>query len=111
MHELGITEDIMRKALEAAKQKGLKKVTKLKVLVGETLLSDADEVREIFKMITSGTVLADADFNIEISKLKVRCANCNRDYAEKTLRLDCPSCGSANMQVVSGKEIEITQID
>jgi hydrogenase nickel incorporation protein HypA/HybF len=110
MHELAITEDVFKKALTYSKDKNMEKVKSIKIRIGETLLHDLEEVKQIFSMLSSGSILEGAKLELELMPLKAKCVSCGSDFAEKTLRMDCPQCGGTNISITSGKEIEIVEV-
>jgi hydrogenase nickel incorporation protein HypA/HybF len=110
MHELGLAEDILRKIKEEAKAKNLAKVSYAKIRVGETLVTDQPELIELFSMISTGTPAEGAKLDIVISPLKAVCGSCKKEFNPKVIRFDCPGCGSASINIVSGKELLIEEI-
>ncbi|HTY13653.1 MAG TPA: hydrogenase maturation nickel metallochaperone HypA [Candidatus Omnitrophota bacterium] len=111
MHELGLAEDVLRLLKEEAKNKGLKKITRAKVAIGETLISDPPEFHELFAMISAGSPAEGMKLEVEISPLKAVCSGCKKEFIPKELRFDCPHCGSTDIKVASGREITIREIE
>lgn len=110
MHELGLAEDVLTKIKEAARKKGLAKVNFAKVQIGETLITDPPEFRELFNTIASGSIAEGVDLEVEIVSLRAECAECKRAFVPEKLRFDCPQCGSTDIRVVSGREINIIDL-
>ncbi|MFA4966941.1 MAG: hydrogenase maturation nickel metallochaperone HypA [Candidatus Margulisiibacteriota bacterium] len=110
MHELGLAEDVLKLLKEEAQKKGLAKLEFAKVSIGETLISDPPEFKEIFSMISTGSPAEGVRLEIEITPLKAICADCKKDFNPKNLRFDCPNCGSTNIKVASGREIIVKEI-
>ena len=107
MHELKLAEDILYKIKDEARLQGLNKVVWAKIKVGETLISDPPELKEIFSTLSSGSVADGAELELEISPLKARCAHCQKEISSRALRLDCPHCGSTASQIYSGRELRV----
>jgi hydrogenase nickel incorporation protein HypA/HybF len=105
MHELGLAEDVLNKVRIEAKAKGLTKVAHAKVKIGETLITDPPEFQEIFSTISTGTAADGMRLDLEILPLKSVCNACKREFNPKTLRLDCPDCGSTDIRISSGREL------
>lgn len=110
MHELGLAQDVLKKIKAEAKAKGLSKVMYAKVRIGETLIHDPPEFKEIFLKISAGTVAEGVKLELEISPLKAICSNCKKEFNSPTPRLDCPHCGSTRLQISSGKELLIEDL-
>jgi hydrogenase nickel incorporation protein HypA/HybF len=107
LHELGLAEDVLNKIRKEAKRKGLSKVNYAKVKIGETLITDPPEFQEIFSTISSGSMAEGMELELEISPLKAICVDCKNEFDSRTPRLDCPHCGSTDVQISSGKELLI----
>ena len=110
MHELGLAQDVLEKVKAEAKAKGLSKVTYAKVKIGETLITDPPEFKEIFSTISAGSVANGMQLELEILPLKAVCSDCEKEFKSKALRLDCPHCGSTHIQVSSGKQLLIEDL-
>jgi len=110
MHELRLAEDVLYKIKEEARQRGITKVSRAKIRVGETLISDPPELKEIFSTLSIGSVADGAELEIEISPLKARCTHCQREIISRALRLDCPHCGSTASQIYSGRELKVEDL-
>jgi hydrogenase nickel incorporation protein HypA/HybF len=107
MHELHLAEDVLKSIKEEAGKKGLTKISYAKIHVGETLITDPPEFKELLMKISAGTVADSMRFDLEITPVKASCSDCGEEFRGDTLRFDCPGCGSARIGIVSGKEILI----
>ena len=106
MHELALAEDILQKIKEKAKSK----VSYAKVAIGQTRISHPAELEELFAMIAKGTLAEGAKLDIEIIPMRSVCGDCKTEFIPKTMRLDCASCGSTNIQLVSGNELIVRDL-
>jgi hydrogenase nickel incorporation protein HypA/HybF len=110
MHELGLAQDVLEKVKAEAKAKGIPKVTYAKLKIGESRITDPPEFKEIFSTISAGSVADGMRLELEILPLKAVCSDCKKEFKSKTLRLDCPHCGSTNIQISSGKQLLIEDL-
>jgi hydrogenase nickel incorporation protein HypA/HybF len=110
MHELGLAQDVLEKVKEAARAKGLSKVSYGRVVIGEALVHDLAELKEIISTISVGSLAEGMQLEIEISPLSAVCGSCKKEFISKILRLDCPHCGSTNIEISSGKELLIQDL-
>ena len=110
MHELGLAEDVLVKIKEEARKRGLNKVTFAKVQIGETLITDPPEFRELFNTISAGSLAEGINLETEIISLRAECAECKSAFIPEKLRFDCPQCGATDIRVVSGREINIIDL-
>ena len=103
MHELHLAHDILRKIQEEARTKELRtKISYAKIQLGQARFTHLEELLELFADISGGIKL-----EIEVIPLKTACSDCKTEFSPKTLRLDCEKCGSTNIQVVSGNELNV----
>lgn len=110
MHEFGIAEDILKK-VTPYRLPVMGKIQKIRVKVGETLAVTAEELLEAFGMISVGTPAENAKLEVEIMPLKMKCSSCGIEFNPHIPRLDCATCGSTNIAVISGKELEVVGIE
>jgi hydrogenase nickel incorporation protein HypA/HybF len=107
MHELAITQSVVTTVSE---QLGSAKVTAVTLEIG--LLSGvvADSVRFCFDLCAQGTILEGA--RLEIIEVPGRgyCRQCQADVEiEDSIPL-C-TCGSADLEILSGQQLKITQVE
>jgi len=111
MHELALARDILRKIEVEAAARGFKKVSYGRVRIGETLLSDQTELEEMFIAVSKGTIAEGMNLDITISPVKAFCRNCKKEFRTGELRLDCPECGLADVEISQGKELIIERLE
>jgi hydrogenase nickel incorporation protein HypA/HybF len=130
MHEWALAESVVTSALEAAKKENLKKITEIKVSIGELQQIEHD----IFKFALD-EILKEKGKKIKITfkteKSTLRCKNCNNSWSfddiKKKLGKDeaesihfipevalvhtrCPRCGSPDFDILMGRGVSITSI-
>lgn len=111
MHEIGLAQDILKKAIPLAQEKELIKINHIKVLAGETLLIHPEEFDQAFDHVAKGTLAEGAKIELHIAPLVARCMRCGKEFTGKEMKLACPSCGSKSIDIVSGKELEIKEVE
>jgi hydrogenase nickel incorporation protein HypA/HybF len=110
MHELHLAEDVLKKIEAAARAKGLAKIASARIRVGQARITDPPEFKEILANISKGTIAEGMRFELEIIPLKALCAGCQAEFDSAAPRLDCPSCGSTDIKISSGKELVVTDL-
>jgi hydrogenase nickel incorporation protein HypA/HybF len=110
LHELGLAEDVLKKIKEEAQKRGLSRLTYAKVRIGESLITDPPEFKEIFSTISASSVAEGMELDLEIVPLKAACSDCKKEFNSQAFRLDCPNCGSTNIEISSGKELQIESL-
>jgi len=118
MHELHLAEDILRKIQEAAKGEGQgsrvkgqeDKLKAVKIALGQSRFTHLEELRELLTAISKDTVAEGAKIEFEIIPVKTVCAKCGQEFNPEKMRLDCPHCGSTDIQMASGNELIVKEI-
>jgi hydrogenase nickel incorporation protein HypA/HybF len=108
-HEIGLAEDILRKVLRLAGSKGIKKISRASISVGEFYLARPEQIAHSFQMVSRGTPAEGAKLNITISPLKARCSSCKKEFELSSQK--CPSCGGVGIEIVSGKELLVERVE
>ena len=62
-------------------------------------------------MIISGTDLEGAELLMEIIPIRANCHECEKVFEIEDYAFTCPSCGSREIEVISGQDLSIVQIE
>lgn len=133
MHEWALAESILTAAVEEAEKKYLKKITEIKISIGELQQIEQD----IFKFALNEIIkdqknkLKDVKIKIETEKSTLLCKNCRNTWSyddmKKKLNDDeteaihfipevtfvhtrCPKCKSPDFEITTGRGVSIIQI-
>ncbi|MGE5138059.1 MAG: hydrogenase maturation nickel metallochaperone HypA [Rudaea sp.] len=111
MHELAVTENILRIAAKHAADAGAERVTRLYLVVGQ-LSSIVDEsVQFYWDMISQGTIAQGARLHFRRVPIEIDCLDCGLRYSPGKDDLACPRCFSTNVRIVSGEEFYLDSIE
>jgi hydrogenase nickel incorporation protein HypA/HybF len=133
MHEWALAESVFTAALEAAEKEKLKKITEIKITIGELQQIEKD----IFEFALT-QIIKDQDkkiknvkIKIDIEKSTLKCKTCEKVWSfhdmKKKLSKDesesihfipevaivhtrCPSCGSPDFEIITGRGVTISSI-
>jgi hydrogenase nickel incorporation protein HypA/HybF len=109
MHELPITESILKIATDAAAGR---RITTIHLVVGELSSIVDDSVQFYFDMLSKGTVAEGAALDFERRPATVTCRDCGeRSDVRAPLPSSCPHCGSVKLQVTGGRELRVDSIE
>jgi len=111
MHELGIAEAILSRAIQESELRGGTRVTRVGVRIGELSGVDPDAVSFGFEALVQGTSFERLILEIDYRKRVQRCVACSREFETDRLFNACPSCGSGNTLCVAGDELDIAFIE
>ena len=111
MHELGIAEniiDIVRQSVAAGRASAVRSV---RLRVGPFAGIVPDSLKFCFAAITGDTDMAKAELLIEQTPLAASCRDCGNKSEVENFIFRCTACGGENLEIVSGKELEIVEIE
>ncbi len=107
MHELSIAESVVDAVLERT---GDRRVTCVRLTVGTLAGVVPDALTFCFELATAGTALEGAELEIVQLPGRAHCRRCNQDFQKDDLILLC-ECGSADVDVVAGRELSVTSVE
>ena len=90
---------------------GWKKIRRLMVKVGGMRPINPELMSFIFAAMSKGTPAEGAVMSVLIIPVTVYCYNCGRTNTRVDTQFLCPSCGSRNVQLLSGLEFNIEVIE
>jgi len=110
MHELSIASDI----LEIVKQylpEGPVKVNSVSVKVGKQTNILVDSLKFCFEALIAKTAMEGARLRVEEIPVKIECRNCKNREIIDGFDYRCSQCGSQNVKIISGNELQVTEIE
>ena len=107
MHELAIAQGLVDGVTERLPGR---RITSVRVEIGALSGVVPDALRFCFSLATEGTPLAGADLEISEPAAKCECVVCGQSFEPEDGRILLCPCGSANVTVVSGQQLQITSV-
>jgi len=111
MHELPITQQIVKMATERGLEAGASKVERIRLVVGERSGYISESIQMYFDIISEGTLCEGALLEIEAVRPKLKCPACGTIFVRKPMRFDCPACGTDGEPTDIGREFYIDSIE
>lgn len=113
MHEIGIARDLWAAVLKTAKEKKLKAISSVELVVGESSGIDVELLKHSMKdHIFPGTAAEKAKLVITLEKVSAKCSDCGRDIKRDEMSaLNCPSCKGMNMEIISGNDCYVKNVE
>jgi hydrogenase nickel incorporation protein HypA/HybF len=111
MHEIRIAEDLSAIVLETAGKEKLSKVTKVNISFGQLVQIVPDIFEFAFRESVRNSIAEEAEVDIEIIPVKMKCINCGKDFQVKENRFACNICNSTDLLIISGNELFIKSIE
>jgi hydrogenase nickel incorporation protein HypA/HybF len=107
VHEAAIAEGLVDGVIERVPGR---RITSVRVEIGALSGVVPDALRFCFGLATEGTPLAGADLEISEPAAKCECVDCGLSFEPEDGRILLCPCGSANVTVVSGQQLQITSV-
>lgn len=111
MHEMAIAQGVLDIALDSAVSHGAGRVLVIKIQAGEMTEVEPEALRFCFSALAAGTAAEGAALEIEVLPLVGRCRDCGREFRVERYRFLCPACGSAGVEIVSGRELRVEHLE
>lgn len=87
MHEYGLMEAVVARALEEARRGGATSVTQVSVDVGELAFADRESLETAFRSLAGGTLLEGAALELREVRARIRCEGCGLEGSAEAFDL------------------------
>ncbi len=110
MHEASLMSNLLVIVDRAARAEGEGPVRLVHLKIGEMAGVNADALRFAFEVMSKGTAAEGAELGIETVPLRARCGACGDISNPADFVFRCPACGSGDIEIVAGREMEVDYI-
>ena len=111
MHELSIAQSIVDIIRQYVPDDRAGEVRLVKIKVGQLAGVVPDSLDFCFGAIVNDTPLDKARLDIEETPLESQCKTCHEVFAVEGATFACPQCGSGEIKVISGTELQVVEIE
>ncbi len=111
MHELPVTQSILKIALEHAEKTDAKRVIGLNLVIGELATMVDDSIQFYWEIIAKDTIAEKATLRFRRVRAELECLSCSEIYRPADGELACPKCGSLQVKIIAGEEFLLESID
>jgi hydrogenase nickel incorporation protein HypA/HybF len=111
MHELSVAQNIIEIIQQSVPKTEWNQVTAVRVKIGAVAGIVPDSLKFSFQAITSESEFSDVDLITERIPFRVHCHTCNNDSENDDGFAVCGNCGSTNILILSGMELQINEIE
>ena len=108
MHELSITRSVV--AIVAERAAG-QRVTRVRLEIGCLSAIMPDAIRFCFDICAADTKVAGAALEIDEIPGRGSCNDCGAEVRLEALVGRCPRCGTANLRLIAGQELNIKEME
>ena len=111
MHELGIISNLFTLIDEVAEEHGLRKVTRIKVKLGQLQQIVPEMLQFAFESVSKGSRSEDAALDVEYVPIKMKCQSCGQEFIVDDHLYICPECEQTELEMLEGMEILLESIE
>jgi hydrogenase nickel incorporation protein HypA/HybF len=111
MHELGIAQNILEIVRQSVPENQVKEVRGIRIRIGPLSGVVPDSLEFCFQAIVNETEMERAKLNIEQIPIVLRCKKCSYQFKVNDLEFFCQACQSRYLELISGKELEVVEIE
>ena len=112
MHELGIAANIIEIAIDSIPADlNNMPVEKINLKLGKFSSVMAESLKFCFETLIPGTRLEGAELFIEEVPVTAKCKECNFQWVVPEPVFVCKKCGSGLIDIISGRELDISSIE
>ena len=111
MHELPVTQSLLKIALDHAEKADAKRITDLHIVMGELSSMVDDSIQFYWEIIAKDTIAEQAKLHFRRVPAELQCMTCFTKYSPKSGELICPQCGGVGAKIIAGEEFSLEAID
>ena len=110
MHEVSVMRNLLEIVEAAAAKEGAERVNVIHLKIGEMAGINFDSLEFAFGILSKGTRAEGGRLEYDRVSLKGRCSSCSHEFGPEDLVFRCPECGSADIEILAGREMEVDYI-
>jgi hydrogenase nickel incorporation protein HypA/HybF len=111
MHELAITEEILRIAVTHGERADARHITDIHVVIGDLSSVVDDSVQFYFDFLSSNTLAAGGKLHFQRIAARLRCRQCGLEFEPQGMEWQCPRCQAIGGEVIAGQEFFVESIE
>ncbi|WP_040211290.1 hydrogenase maturation nickel metallochaperone HypA [Clostridium polynesiense] len=111
MHELSVTENIIKICTEEAVKHKVTAVKCINLQIGELSGLIPKCIQYYFDIASKGTPIEGALLNVEKIPVEINCVCCGYEGRLIKDKYNCPQCGSYDVKIIRGREFLIKSME
>jgi hydrogenase nickel incorporation protein HypA/HybF len=111
MHELSVTESLLKIAVEHAEKANARRVTDLNIVIGDLASMVDESIQFYWDIIAKDTIAEQATLHFRRVRAELQCNTCGEKYHPTDKELICPKCGGVGAKIIAGEEFALESID
>ncbi len=110
MHEYSIVQALLNQCEEIASKNCAKKVNKVITKIGIFSGVEIHLLQIAFDTFKENTICHDAEFVINIQKLKLHCNSCKNEFEIDKHQYQCKKCKSLDVKIIDGEDMYLMSL-
>lgn len=113
MHELAVTQGLLKVVLRNAEINEAQQVVGVALCIGEMTDIEEEWLQKYFDYLSRGTIAEGAKLRVERSPAVFQCEECQEEFTlnlKDKVKFSCPACGGAKVNIIAGREFEIREL-
>lgn len=111
MHELVVTEEVLRLVLSETEKAGADRVAAVNLALGELSPVVRESVEFYWEFLSRATPAEGAPLRFRLVPALARCLGCGRVYRPQSRDYRCPKCGELFADLLEGEEFRVESIE
>ena len=111
MHELSVCHALLAQVRATANANQASSVGRITVRLGPLSGVEPDLLAQAFSIARNGPLTAEASLHIDTQPIRIRCRDCGHENEASPNRLLCQACDSYRVDLVSGDELLLAQVE
>lgn len=111
MHELSVCQALIEQVETVAREQNAAQVLLIRLGIGPLSGVEPQLLEQAFFIARAGSIAADAELQVTSLPIQVSCSACGAVSEAQATRLVCAACGDWKTTLVSGDELQLTQVE
>jgi len=111
MHELSVCQALIEQVEAVAREQNAAQVLLIRLGIGPLSGVEPQLLEQAFYIARAGSIAADAELQVNSLPIQVSCRACGAVSEAQAARLVCAVCGDWHTTLVSGDELQLTQVE
>jgi hydrogenase nickel incorporation protein HypA/HybF len=111
VHEMSLAEGVLQVIEDAALKQGFSRVRTVWLEIGQLAAVEVEAMRFCFDAVTRGSLAEGSRLEIVATPGSAWCMKCSGSVTVEALYDPCPQCGSHQLQVTSGSEMRVKELE
>src|SRR5512135_3124638 len=111
MHEMSLAESVLQIIEDSARVQNFSRVRTVTLEIGQLAAVEPEAMRFCFDAVTRGSLAEGAKLEIVETPGQGWCMECEKAVPLQEQLALCPECGGARVQVTSGNEMRVKELE